>query len=107
MSIQISSNKIKARKDHVCDWCNLKIDKGKIYRKSFNVMDGDPFTWKNHIHCEKIAEHLKMFDDLDYGLTEDLFQENINKQRHLAHNIQAHNLKVVGSNPTPATTFRV
>jgi hypothetical protein len=36
----ISSSEPKARKDHVCDWCEQKISKGHKYMRSFNKCDG-------------------------------------------------------------------
>lgn len=77
----ISFKKVKARKDHKCDWCEAKILKGNVYTKYFNVYEGEPFTWKNHIHCEEIASKLKMFDECaDYGLDTDSFMEFIKEE---------------------------
>ena len=58
----ISFTTPKARKEHTCDWCNEKIKVGEIYTRAFCKED-DVYVWKNHIHCEKIAQELKMFDN--------------------------------------------
>ncbi|MFH6944590.1 hypothetical protein [Flavobacterium sp. FlaQc-50] len=77
----ISRTKPKALKNHICDWCNCKINKGTVYESSFCVQDGDTYTWKNHTHCENIASHLKMFDHDDgYGVTDEAFQETIREE---------------------------
>lgn len=66
-----------ARKEHVCDWCNQKIEKGQKYTRSFCKEDY-VYVWKNHIHCEKIAQEINMFD---YGsVTESDFVENIQNE---------------------------
>jgi hypothetical protein len=44
------------------------------------MYDGEFHTWKNHVSCQQIALHLKMFeqDEVKYeGLTADYFQEHI------------------------------
>lgn len=75
----ISSNLVKARKNHTCDWCGGKIEVGTTYRKQF-LKDDEPYTWKNHIYCEEIASCLDMFDD--GGVTESDFVENIQQEWH-------------------------
>jgi hypothetical protein len=64
----------KARKEHSCDWCGGKIKIGEKYTRAFCKED-DVYVWKNHIRCEQIANHLKMFED--GALTESDFVENI------------------------------
>lgn len=76
----ISNAKHKARKDHKCNWCNCVIEKGTIYTRQFLINNGETYEWKNHIHCEEIANKLKMFDDCDYGVDEENFHETISEQ---------------------------
>jgi hypothetical protein len=77
----ISVTKPKARKEHICNWCSCKIEKGSIYTNSFCVHDGETYTWKNHIHCEEIANKLKMFNyDDGYGVTDEAFQEAVREE---------------------------
>jgi len=72
--IVLRSNKPKARKEHTCDLCFEKINKGEVYNNS-TVVYGDIYEWKTHIRCEQIALKLKMYDD--EGLTGEIFHECI------------------------------
>lgn len=67
----------KAKKEHVCDWCDEKINAGEIYTRAFYKEDY-VYIWKNHIRCEKIAEKLKMFDD--GAVSQDVFFEAIREE---------------------------
>lgn len=67
----------KARKEHVCDWCNEKINVGEIYTRAFCKED-DVYVWRNHTRCEKIAEKLKMFNDV--AVSQDVFFETIREE---------------------------
>ena len=73
----ISYTTQKARKEHRCDWCNEKINIGETYAKLFYKED-DVYVWKNHIHCEKIAQELKMFDN--GSVSESDFYETIREE---------------------------
>jgi hypothetical protein len=67
----------KANKDHKCNFCCQIIDKGGNYLKSTHVCDGHLYEWKSHIYCSKIASKLRMYDDVDDGVTDEHFQETI------------------------------
>lgn len=69
----------KAIKEHKCNFCNLKINKGSIYLKAVYIYD-DIYTWKSHIHCQQIADKLAMIDYCDEGITDDDFRECINNE---------------------------
>lgn len=56
----ISEKTVKANKNHKCDWCGGKIDKGQLYITSFNKDGGDTWTWKNHVKCMDLYEKLDM-----------------------------------------------
>lgn len=78
MPTTISQNKVKARIEHRCSWCYQKIQVGEVYDRSFNVFDGDAYTFKNHLFCMEVANRLQMFDDCGYeGLSDTDFQESI------------------------------
>jgi len=66
-----------ARKDHRCDWCGEIIHKGEKYDYAFNIMEGFPFVWENHLSCRQIAIELDMFDNVNDGVTEEDFREFI------------------------------
>lgn len=72
----ISISRPMAKKEHVCDLCLLTIEKGKKYEKSFQKHDG-VFTWKNHIHCNELANRMRMWDWVDEGLTSDDFETEV------------------------------
>jgi hypothetical protein len=72
---------VKASKEHRCNFCGEKIRQGATYYNSTHKQDGEPYSWKTHIHCSKIADKLNMYEDCDEGVTEDHFREYI----HAAH----------------------
>lgn len=77
---RINSKTVVSRKEHICNLCNDKIEKGHKYRTQFNKLDGDTYTFKNHIHCGEIASRLKMYGECGYGLTDEIFQETIREE---------------------------
>lgn len=72
----ISIQQPKANKQHRCNYCLGIIEKGETYEKTFLIQD-DCYTWKSHLKCQEIASKLKMFDNEDYGVTDEIFIENI------------------------------
>lgn len=77
--IQLSNKKVKANKEHICDWCELKINKKEIYSRQSNVDDGSIFRWKNHIHCADLMDKIGAYDGGDGVGTED-FQEYVKNE---------------------------
>jgi len=73
--------KVKANKDHRCNFCGEKIRQGEIYVTSTHKNEGKIYDWKTHPHCDAIADRLNMYDGIDEdGLTEDSFQESIHSE---------------------------
>lgn len=70
------SNNVKARKDHACDFCGFKINKGETYIKSTHVYDGI-YDWRTHADCGNLASKLNMYEDADEGVTQDMFMETV------------------------------
>lgn len=68
----------KSIKEHSCDFCGFKINTGEIYMKSTHKHEGEIYDWKTHKYCSDLAERLKMYDNADEGVTQDIFQETIN-----------------------------
>lgn len=68
---------VKARKDHMCDWCGQVINKGEKYQYAVYKYD-DIYSWKNHLRCMELALTLKM--EGYEGITEDIFQEYITEE---------------------------
>lgn len=73
----MSSDTVKARKEHKCSYCGLKINKGDTYERSGLVFEGSAYTWKSHITCHRLASKLKWFDCCDEGLTGEDFRESV------------------------------
>lgn len=72
----------KSRKRHRCNFCEYHIQSGETYMRSTHTYDGEIYTWKTHVLCDKIAEKLNMYDDCDEGLTTDGFHECIKNEYH-------------------------
>lgn len=74
----------KARKDHVCNYCGLKIKAGETYTNQTNIFE-DLYHWKSHKSCDDLADELGMFEDVDdEGLTGDGFRDYV--WQYLRHN---------------------
>lgn len=82
MTTLMPQRKVKARKEHRCDYCCNMIRTGTSYLRSTHIYDGDIYNWKTHKHCQEVAEKLNMFEDCDEGLTTEGFQETISNEYH-------------------------
>ena len=76
-----------ARKEHICELCGCKINKGQKYYRQTNIFDGRIYDWIEHEECREIASELDMYDECDYdeGLSTDLFTEIIDDYIHREH----------------------
>lgn len=63
------------RKEHRCDLCGCRIEKGERHRMQRNLFDGAFYVWREHLVCHSVASQLKMYKECDDGLTESIFQE--------------------------------
>lgn len=72
-----SQTEVKANKEHRCNFCGNKISIGELYIKSTHIGDGDLYDWKTHWYCNELANKLKMYEDADDGVTDEMFQETI------------------------------
>lgn len=77
-----SQHEVKSLKEHICNFCGLKINKGEIYMKSTHKYEGDIYDWKTHKHCADIAEKLKMYKYADEGVSMDFFTETIHDEHN-------------------------
>ena len=71
-----------ARKEHICELCGCKINKGQKYYRQTNVFDGRIYDWIEHEECGQIASKLNMYDECDYdeeGLSSEDFEEILDK----------------------------
>lgn len=53
----------KAKKIHVCDWCNEKILVGELYFRYVNFDGGQVITTKEHIECASANAELTRESD--------------------------------------------
>lgn len=80
MSECIESRIIKARKEHVCDYCSQAIVKGAKYEDFVGKGDEGVFHFKSHMICRFVAQELshKYMITADGGLTKDQFEDAVN-----------------------------
>ena len=70
--------KYKARKIYTCDWCGAYIIKDEHYIYMVGVSDGDFYTGRYHMKCDKeISYTMGKCDhrDLDLNQLHDAFHE--------------------------------
>lgn len=76
-----------ARKEHICDLCGGKINKGQKYYRQTNLYDGCFYEWVEHEECHQIASELDMYDkcDSDEGLTSGCFGDILDEYIYQEH----------------------
>lgn len=76
-----------ARKEHICELCGCKINKGQKYYRQTNIYDGRIYDWIEHEECREIASKLDMFGECDYGegLSSEVFEEILDDYIHREH----------------------
>ena len=79
MSRFLLSKRVKARKNHICDYCGLKINTGDQYTYAKIVSDDEYIhSWKSHLHCDKIVQKIDMFTKNDHEpITQSDFIEHV------------------------------
>lgn len=70
----------KAKKEHTCNFCLCKIEKGTEYNYSAYKLDADFYDWKAHHHCFDIVSKLNMQEHSEYGVTDEDFQITIREE---------------------------
>jgi hypothetical protein len=80
---RISTETRTARKDHICDWCGLKIYKGETYRVDA-LKDGAFYTWKSHPACQNMVNQFDTFNDCE-DLSRLEFEDAITEMFHATH----------------------
>ena len=76
-----------ARKEHICELCGCKINKGQKYYRQTNVFDGRIYDWIEHEECGQTVSELDMFSecDSDEDLSTDLYKEIIDNYIYREH----------------------
>jgi len=66
----IFDTKRKARKEHICNYCGLTIQKGEVYDRQVNKDGGDIYTFISHQSCTELGIEIIDRYNVDDGLTE-------------------------------------
>ena len=74
--ITVRHKLVKARKEHVCNYCSEKVSVGEHYYNSGHIYEGTAYTWKGHVNCSKLLTELNM--EGDEGVDQDTFVEYVN-----------------------------
>lgn len=76
-----------ARKEHICDLCGGKINKGQKYYRQTNLYDGRFYEWVEHEECHQVSDELDMYSvcDIDDGLSSNDFGAAIDEYIYQEH----------------------
>lgn len=69
-----SPKEVRAKKEHVCNWCGGKIQPGEMYNTATYKYDSI-YTWKSHTKCIELVTALEM--EGDEGVSSDDFYDYI------------------------------
>ena len=64
----LTNKDVIARKEHQCDWCRQKINKGELYNYQTFIFDGDFRDWHSHLACSRVVTAIWDYCDPDDGL---------------------------------------
>ena len=70
-------SEVRARKQHVCDYCGNVIEKGEVYSRSTHKGDAGFYEWKCHLKCRDISSEIWDIVDPDEGMTHEDFCEKL------------------------------
>ena len=70
---QISSKRIKARKEHTCDMCNSKIYANEEYDLEVIENDGTLYNWKQCDHCKGVLTRMSLEGWYPDGISNQMF----------------------------------
>lgn len=69
----LTNKDIFARKEHQCDWCGQKIEKGEKYNYQTFIFDGKFCNWYSHLPCSRVVDAIWDYCDPDEGMGSDEF----------------------------------
>ncbi len=75
----LSTSKPKARKQYTCEFCYGKIEKNEVYSSQVCVYD-TIYIFRTHLACDKIANKLQMYEDVDEELFGEDFRDFIREE---------------------------
>ena len=71
----------KSRKNHCCDYCGCKIEKGTSYLNDTIVYDDRMYTWKSHPECADVGDFMFRHGVYDGdGVTVDWFEDFVSRR---------------------------
>ena len=87
MPIMLKESHPIARKEHICELCGGKINKGQKYYRQTNIYDGCIYEWIEHEECYQIASELDMYGECDFdeGLSPDNFRDILDDYIYQEH----------------------
>ena len=89
MSILIKETTPIARKEHYCEFCGGKINKGEKYIRQTQSDGGQAYTLKFHIHCSELCELLKMRNEYGDNLTNVDFEGCVDEYVRRKHYVKS------------------
>lgn len=72
----LETKNVIARKQHICDWCKKRINKGEEYERQKFKYDGEFCEWHAHLACSRVALAIWDYAEPDDGMDSDQFDEN-------------------------------
>lgn len=69
----LTDKDVIARKEHICDWCNQKINKGEKYNYQTFIFDGEFCEWHSHLACSNVVSAIWDYADPYDGMDSDEF----------------------------------
>lgn len=64
----LTNKDVIARKEHQCDWCRQKINKGEKYNYQTFIFDGDFCQWHSHLTCHRVVSAIWDYCDPYEGM---------------------------------------
>ena len=87
MPIMLKESHPIARKEHICELCGGKINKGQKYYRQTNIYDGCIYEWIEHEECNQVSSELDMYGvcDIYDGLSSNDFGTILYDYIHQEH----------------------
>lgn len=70
----ISTKKVKARKNHICNMCGSTIYIGEKYDLEAIKNDGAIYTWKQCDHCKGVLSRMSLKGWYPDGISKQMFE---------------------------------
>lgn len=72
----LEERKVRARKEHRCDYCGDRIRTGTPHLYQRSLLDDFFYSWRAHLECDWVAATAAGdFQDDEYGLTAEAWGE--------------------------------